>query len=508
MFSVLEEYSTFFKERHEFFRSELVHLDLMQKTGDDYFLRHLSRRYKFISDIIRKAQELRENLRLDSEINLQDIKTISDIEQLYFIIPGMLGQTLQAFLNRRGRDYVSKYAPKKLSGAVLSLSSIHPAYPASILGLECLSNTIHNEFTPFYGDQFSHPSPSIVIWGFFEYSTISTKFFDSVLKILEKSGYNNIYGDFLFSSSIHLPRWSTHQIRIAGCILAHEHFHHVMYLVKKFNNERLVRNYSSAEFKKRCGSNIAEIIGVYIALYENLEDFLKTNRCETSCTSYNVVEELLCDIVGAIMVGPGFSYALSLHLLPSILKDLQEGKKTHPAVYARLELQKFLLNNMKYPRALQRFKDFIKPIAEFISSTEYKERSTKFARVMADWIKSSDTQSYLKDFVEFFGLTVNSYSREVGKKEFKSYYLGNEILWESKIMDLIKMAEQNNIEIEDYDYIYTPTDILNAYWLAKEKEYKISGEKSTAHYLQMSWRILLSDFQKRLFGRKGGYGEI
>jgi len=510
MFSVIDEYETFFRERIEFLTVELTHIDIMGKTGgkNDLFNSNLLLRKNILSDIIKETEAMKDRVFAGIPFGWEEAKLLNSIEVLFDLLPVYLADTTQAYLNRKGREYISRYAPQKLPGPVVSLSSVHPTYPASIAAIECLSNSIHTKLKPLYGDNFFHGHPLFTLWEASEYYTSVIKIED-IEPICDDVTCVNVYGhkikvaDLLHLFSFGLPRWACHHIRVAGAILAHEHFHHIVYLVKLCLKYREQCLDTEPELEERFDSIILQMSTAFIEkLYPLLSDFLTHERTLHFWRIYEIVEEFLCDAVGCLLVGPAFAYATILQLFPSTVLDEHYLEMTHPLSHIRISLQADLLRYLNMPLAASKVEDMSKPIRDFMNSSEYRQHVGDFADHFESWLAREETQSFFHNFCLLLSQAIDS-DKEIDESiGFKSYHFEHpreEIIWQESLERLIEEISANNVYFGIDNKRYSPTDILNAFWLAKEQEYVNSKKKSTVQPFQVSWRFWLSKYLDKYF---------
>lgn len=237
---------------------------------------------------------------------------------------------------------------------------------------------MHYKLKPIFGDKFEHLTPLTRLWESFEYSTKLLDYIEPILEPTKGNGHGIKVGNLLYLSGINLPRWAPHHIRVAGSILAHEHFHHVIYLVKLCLKSRAQGKFNGRRIEDVFGSLLLEMSQAFTDLLSKVDEFLPTQtqyKHDPWLTHriWRITEELLCDVAGFVLVGPAFSYALTLQVLPSIFRDNDYLNMFHPLPNVRIALQIELLKHFNFPASTKRLEKFSQPIMEFVQSQEYRK---------------------------------------------------------------------------------------------------------------------------------------
>jgi hypothetical protein len=170
---------------------------------------------------------------------------------------------------------------------------------------------------------------------------------------------------------------------------------------------------------------------------------------------------------------------------------------THPPPYVRIILQKDILKYLNMPLAADRVEDMAIPIKNFVSSSEYHQQVDSFGENFMNWVATARVQEFFCNFCKLISQAIDSdkeKSDPIGFRSYKFEQKDEEAKWERHLKMLIREVSEYNVYFGIDDRSYSPTDILNVFWLAKELEYTKTKGETTAQPFQVIWRFWLSKY--------------
>jgi hypothetical protein len=296
-----------------------------------------------------------------------------------------------------------------------------------------------------------------------------------------------------------LPRWSCIEIRSSGSILAHEHFHRLSHLVLQ-----CIRYRDLLESAGRDGHDAAKVFGdpvfylsgVTMKLLKLLGEELGSFNIQT----YDVAAEILADVAGMVLVGPAFSYSLSLQIFPYATLGFDRVFRRHPHHYFRIELQKELLRRFRLLNAYKRLGETSAGLLDYVGSEgDYKGDPLRALRAYKTLLGRPDVMSLLEKFATHIGSAIDKTAEVKGKKYLCSYTgIKEESSWEAKLDRLISGVASGDMTYGIKNGEYSPTDVLNAMWIGREREYERTKGAKLSTGLSLRWRMWLSSFEREV----------